>query len=93
MKIEEEMKDYIVTEKDDDRMRTIKEVLLSFKPMEQRIWLTYMEEGSYAGAARHFNVSPPTMASYIRALRQKFIDKLEDQEIKTMIMLDDDRNN
>lgn len=63
---------------DDDFMYAIKEAINSLTPMERRIWLTYTETGSYAATGREFNVSPPTSASYLKAIREKIMKQIED---------------
>jgi hypothetical protein len=77
MPIEIYPEDYEITPEDDDKMATIKSVIASMRPMERKIWLTYVES-NYSQTAREFNVAVPTAKRYVSALRQKIIDKLNE---------------
>lgn len=82
------IEDLTITEADDDMMATIKGTILSMKRMEQRILLTYINEGTYAATAREFNVTPPTAKAYISRLRDKILTALIENNERTEVMLD-----
>lgn len=64
--------DYLtVTDEDDDRIVRIKEKLKDFRKVERDIFLTYVEEGTYAAVARRYNVSAPTAKTYITMIKNK----------------------
>ena len=64
--------DYLtVTDEDDDRIVRIKEMLKGLRKVERDIFLTYVEEGTYAAVARRYNVSAPTAKTYINAIKNK----------------------
>ena len=73
-KIEINYEDYAVNDKDDDTMVSIKEAIDSLKPAEKKIWMTYVESGSYAATARAYNVSAPTAKSYLTQIKKKIMD-------------------
>jgi hypothetical protein len=60
-----------VTEEDDDRIVNIKEKLKKFRKVERDIFLTYVNEGTYAAVAKKYNVSAPTAKSYINIIKEK----------------------
>lgn len=81
MKTEIFEEDYDFNIEDDDRMATIKEAIKSLRPVERKIFLVYVELGTYSGVAREFGVSVPTACNYIRNIREKLktiIDKEDD---------------
>ena len=61
-----------VTKEDDDMMVNIKEKLRSLRKVERDIFMTYVNEGTYAAVADKYNVSAPTAKSYINIIREKF---------------------
>lgn len=64
--------DYIPNyEEDDDRLYNTKACIQALSRAERRILLTYVELGTYAAAAREFNVSPPTIKSYLNGIISK----------------------
>lgn len=67
-KIESE---YLVGLEDDDLMFEIKSRFFSLTEAERRIFLVYLEEGSYAGVAQFFGVSSPTSKKYIKRIIEK----------------------
>lgn len=70
----EDIEEYVtITDEDDDTMVDIKTKLKNLKPMEQRIFLTYAHLESYAATARDFNVTPPTIKTYINKIKNKLI--------------------
>lgn len=83
MKISEiEISDYLIdNEEDDDLIKAVKEEVRSWPPHIQKIWLVYVETGTYAATAREFNVSPPTAKTYITTLRNKIMKKIKDIDL------------
>lgn len=72
--IEMALKDYLSFEdSDDDALRTLKERILSLRPAERRILLTYIDLGTYSETAREFNVSSTCIRKYINDIRRKLI--------------------
>ena len=68
------IKDYLTFEdSDDDALRTLKERILSLRPAERRILLTYIDFGTYSETAREFNVSSTCIRKYINDIRSKLI--------------------
>lgn len=58
-------------QEDDDRLYNTKTCIQELTRAERRIIITYVELGSYAAAAREFNVSPPTFKHYLQGVLQK----------------------
>lgn len=56
---------------DTDEIILFKERLFKLSEAERRIFLVYMEEGSYAGTARFFKVSVPTARKYCNKVMEK----------------------
>ena len=65
---------------DDDTLIVIKEAIEKMRPMEQRLWIDYVECGTFAALARKYNVSAPTAKTYIMRLKEKIIDALKAYE-------------
>jgi len=63
---------------DDDLMFSIKDAINSLNTIQRKIWLTYVELGSYAAVGRAYGVSRPTARKYLLEIKQKIIDKLND---------------
>lgn len=61
---------------DDDTLIVIKEAIEKMRPMEQRLWIDYVECGTFAALARKYNVSAPTAKTYIMRLKEKIFDAL-----------------
>lgn len=61
---------------DDDTLMVIKEAINKMRPMEQRLWIDYVECGTFAALARKYNVSAPTAKTYIMRLKEKILDAL-----------------
>lgn len=81
MKTEIFEEDYEFNIEDDDMMYAIKEAIKSLRPVERKIFLTYVELGTYSGVAREYGVSVPTACNYIRNIRERIktiIDKKSD---------------
>lgn len=64
--IEEEYTEHLET--DDDEMYLIKEAIKSLTPLQRKIYITYLECGTYTATAKAFKVSTPTVQKYIRKL-------------------------
>lgn len=60
-----------VTVDDDDMMVNIKDKLRNLRKVERDIFMTYVNEGTYAAVAAKYNVSAPTAKSYINIIREK----------------------
>ncbi len=75
--------DYLPTPQDDDEMLLIKSALQGLRPIERKIWLTYTELGTYTAVAREYNVSVPTAAKYLKIIRKKIMDYLDDNRPTT----------
>lgn len=58
---------------DDDRMLAIKEKFFLLTEPERRIFMVFLDEGTYSGVAKFFGVSNPTAKKYIRRILQKFL--------------------
>ena len=65
---------------DDDTLIVIKEAINKMRPMEQRLWIDYVECGTFAALARKYNVSAPTAKTYIMRLKEKILDALTEYE-------------
>lgn len=65
---------------DDDTLIVIKEAIDKMRPMEQRLWIDYVECGTFAALARKYNVSAPTAKTYIMRLKEKILDALKAYE-------------
>lgn len=62
----------------DDRIYRTKEALRILSPAEKKIFLTYVELGTYSAAARVFHVSPPTIRQYVSKVLSKLKEELHD---------------
>ena len=65
---------------DDDTLMVIKATIEKMRPMEQRLWIDYVECGTFAALARKYNVSAPTAKTYIMRLKEKILDALKAYE-------------
>ena len=65
---------------DDDMLIVIKEAIEKMRPMEQRLWIDYVECGTFSALARKYNVSAPTAKTYIMRLKEKILDALKAYE-------------
>lgn len=64
--------DYKPTENDDDRMTALKKaVFTKLTEAERKILIYYCEIGSYAGVARVWRTSPPTVRKKIEEIKRK----------------------
>lgn len=58
--------DYITpNENDDDEMLLIKEAISKLNGVQKKIYLSYVENGTYTATAQEFGVSIPTIKTYI----------------------------
>ena len=73
---------------DDDRMKRIKDALQSLKPVERKIFLTYVESGTYSETARQYNVSVPTAKRYLIEIKNKLLSKIELEDDNRSIDVD-----
>ena len=73
-KIEIYEDEYITpTEMDDDEMVLIKEALKTLTPVQRKIYLTYVESGTYSDTAKQFGVSIPTVKGYLKKITDKIV--------------------
>lgn len=59
---------------DDDEMMLIKKAIESLTPVQRKIWLAYVDNGTYSSTAKQFKVSTPTVRNYIQDIRKKITD-------------------
>lgn len=58
--------DYITPSvEDDDEMLLIKEAISKLNGVQKKIYLSYVENGTYTATAQEFGVSIPTIKTYI----------------------------
>lgn len=62
---------------DDDCLRAIREELRSLPLAERRIYIMYVEAGTYSEVAKQLHCSVPTVSKKIRAIRDKLREKTE----------------
>ena len=76
--IEEE---YLIhNEYEDDELYWLKESLKNaLTPYQRKIYITYIEAGTYAETARLFKVSTPTAKKYCDMLTKKIMDYMCDK--------------
>ena len=55
----------VVTDEDDDEMLLIKEAISKLNGVQRKIYLSYVENGTYTATAEEFGVSIPTIKTYI----------------------------
>lgn len=70
--------EYRPTMEDDDRMYKLKMAIRSLRPVERKIFLTYVESGTYSETARTFHVSVPTAKRYIIEIKERIIKTIDD---------------
>lgn len=62
----------LTSTEDDDTTLKIKQAISKYlSPIELKIFLYYCELKSYAAVAREFNVSPPTVRTYLLKIKDK----------------------
>ena len=59
---------------DSDLTLRIKEAIARLKPVERLIFLQYVELGTYTALAKKYNVTAPTVRSYIKMIRTKILE-------------------
>lgn len=75
--IEEEYLEHKLT--DDEDVYYLKEALKNgLNKIERKIFLTYLESGTYAKTAKVFKVSVPTISKYINNLKNKIMEYVDD---------------
>lgn len=62
--------------KDDDKMFRIKEIIEDLDDLDRAILIVYADEGSMAKTGKKFNVSPATIHSNIKRIRNIIKEKL-----------------
>lgn len=75
--IEEE---YLIhNDQEDDELYWLKEALKNaLTPLERKIYITYLENETYAATAKVFKVSVPTVSKYISGLKSKIINYVDE---------------
>ena len=63
---------------DDERIYAIKEAIQELRPVERKIFLTYVEGGTYTSVAQTYGVSVPTAKKYILQVINKVLDMIND---------------
>lgn len=63
---------------DDDEMRLIREALKRLTPVQRKIFLVYVETGTYTQTAKEFKVSTPTVKTYINNIKDKITQYIFD---------------
>lgn len=76
MNLEELEEDYRVTDEDDDEMMLIKNAVFALPTVQRKIWLTYTDIGTFAGTARAFGVSVPTMKKYLKIIKDNILENI-----------------
>lgn len=69
-------RDYEPNDNDDDKIRDIKDAIGTLTPAEKKIWLTYVEYGTYSDTAREYKVSAPTVRKYLDGIKNKILEQL-----------------
>lgn len=68
--------DYItLTGEDDDCMNAVRETIRGLPLPERKIFIMYVEEGTYSGVAKILNCSVPTVSAKIKAIQAKIREK------------------
>lgn len=65
---------------DDERVYRIKEALQELRPVERKIFLTYVEGGTYTSVAAEYGVSVPTAKKYLMVVIEKIKSMIKDKE-------------
>ena len=62
-------------DREDDEMYWTREALKNeLNDVERKIYITYLENETYAATAKLFKVSTPTVCKYIKGLQNRIID-------------------
>ena len=56
---------------DTDELYWTKEAIKALTPVQRKIYITYLETGTYSKTAEVFKVSQPTVKKYIKGLTTK----------------------
>lgn len=64
---------------DDDEMLLIKEAISKLNGVQRKIYLSYVENGTYTATAEEFGVSIPTIKTYINNINGKIRDYIFDK--------------
>lgn len=66
------------TPEEDDEVYLLKEALKhALTPLERKIYITWIENETYAATAKLFKVSIPTLSKYINNLKAKIIEYVD----------------
>ena len=66
-------------EEEDDELYWMKEGLKNcLNSIERKIYITYLENETYAATAKVFNVSTPTVSKYLGNLKARLIDYVDE---------------
>ena len=68
--------DYAITADDDDEMYKLKTAIFALPAIQRKIFLAYTDIGTYAGTAREFGVSVPTMKKYLKIIKDNILENL-----------------
>lgn len=68
-RIEEE---YLPNINDTDEILALKNIFFKLPEAERRIFMIYLDEGTYTGVSKFFGCSPPTAKKYIKKIIEKF---------------------
>ena len=61
---------------DEEEVYRLKEALNKLNGVQKQIFLNYCEIGTYAGTARYYGVSVPTIKKYVGEIRNKIFQNL-----------------
>lgn len=64
---------------DDDEMLLIKEAISKLNGVQRKIYLSYVENGTYTATAEEFGVSIPTIKTYINNINGKIREYIFDK--------------
>ena len=64
---------------DDDEMLLIKEAISKLNGVQRKIYLSYVEHGTYTATAEEFGVSIPTIKTYINNINGKIREYIFDK--------------
>lgn len=70
--IEEEYMEHL--DEDDDELYWAKEAIRSLSKLQRKIYVTYLENETYAATAKVFGVSVPTVKKYIQGLNAQIAE-------------------
>lgn len=63
---------------DEEQIYRLKEAIQQLRPVERKIFLTYVEGGTYTSVAKEYSVSVPTAKKYIQMVKNKINQIIED---------------